>query len=44
MLEVESEVDELGRCIYKPEALVDAVRTVTEKHRAALAEKSGWVI
>ena len=44
VLELDSESDDLGRVIFRPEVLVSVLRAVVESHRGELAEKQGYHI
>ena len=44
VLLVPSELDELGRVVFQPKAVVQAMRGIVEQHRAGLALKMGYVI
>lgn len=44
VIEVDSGVDALGRCVFKPAALVESLRLVVQSHREMLFEKQGYVI
>jgi cathepsin L len=44
VLLVPSELDELGRVVFQPKAVVQALRGIVEQHRAGLALKMGYVI